>query len=78
MAGQIAWLPKLGTINGVIVFDGSVWPPLGLLKEKVKLIIKEDKIVDFEGSREAVEFREWLERFKDQNMFMIAHVCYGL
>jgi leucyl aminopeptidase (aminopeptidase T) len=78
MAGQIAWLPKLGTINGSIVFDGSLWPPLGLLKESVKLTIREDRIVDIEGGREAAEFKKWLNGFGDPNMFLLAHVCYGV
>lgn len=78
MAGQIAWLPKLGTINGTIVFDGSLWPPIGVLTEHVKLHVEGDRIVKIEGGNEAIEFKKWLEGFEDPNMLMLAHVCYGV
>lgn len=31
LCGQIGWSPKLESINGRIVFDGSVVPPVSLL-----------------------------------------------
>jgi len=76
LAGQIGWTPEIGSINGIIVFDGSL-VPLGLLKEPVKLHIKKDRIVKIEGGKEAVEFEAWLKGFNDPNMFLMAHACYG-
>jgi len=76
LSGQIAWTPKVGSVNGTIVFDGSV-VPLGMLKEPVKLTVKEDKIVKIEGGKEATEFKTWLKSFNDPHMFLMAHVCYG-
>ena len=32
LCGQIGWSPKLESINGRIVFDGSVVLPVGLLQ----------------------------------------------
>ena len=77
LSGQISWAPKFETINGVIVFDGSVVPPMGLLNEPIKLYIKKGKIVDIKGGKEAVEFSKWLQSFKNPNMLRLAHVCYG-
>ena len=76
LAGQIAWTPKVGSVNGVIVFDGSL-VPLGVLKEPVKLYVEADKIVKIEGGEEAAQFERWLKSFNDPNMFLMAHVCYG-
>jgi len=78
LGGQIGWSPVFESINGVIVFDGSVVPPLGLVKEPVRLHVKEGKIVKVEGGKEAAEYEAWLKSFNDPNMFRIAHVCYGV
>ncbi|BER93156.1 aminopeptidase [Atrimonas thermophila] len=77
MSGQVAWSPKLDSINGVIVFDGSVVPPIGLLKEPIRLTVEKGKIVNVEGGKEAVEFESWLRSFNHPQMFQMAHVCYG-
>lgn len=77
LPGQISWTPKLETINGTIVFDGSVYPPIGLLTEPIKLDIEKGKIVNIEGGKEAQEFARWLESFDDPNMYQLAHISYG-
>ena len=77
LAGQIGWTPDLETINGTIVFDGSIYPPLGLLRSPVKLHIKEGKITKIEGGADAAQFEAWLKSFNDPNMLRLAHVCYG-
>ena len=77
MAGQVGWAPIYETINGTIVFDGSLVPPIGLLMKPVALHVEKGEIVRIEGAKEAVEFEAWLNGFNDPNMFKIAHVCYG-
>lgn len=77
MSGQIFWFIDLDTINGKIVYDGSINPPLGLLKDPVILDVKNGDIVKFEGGKEAVEYEAWLRGFKDPNMLKMAHICYG-
>jgi len=77
LAGQIAWTPELETINGKIVFDGSVDPPVGLLDEPIELTIEEGKVVEIDGGKEAQEFERWLKSFDDPNMFRLAHISYG-
>ncbi len=78
MAGQIGWAPVFESINGVIVFDGSLVPPfLGILEHPVKLHVEKGKVVKFEGDKEAVEYEAWLKSFDDPMMLRMAHVCYG-
>lgn len=77
LPGQISWTPKLETINGTIVFDGSVYPPIGLLKEPIKLEVEKGRIVNIEGGKDAQEFAAWLESFNDPNMYQLAHISYG-
>jgi leucyl aminopeptidase (aminopeptidase T) len=77
MSGQIGWTPEWDTINGKIVFDGSLDPPIGLLDEPVLLYVEKGKVIKIEGGREAKEFEAWLSSFKDPQMFILAHVCWG-
>ncbi len=77
LAGQIAWSPDLDTINGKIVFDGSVDPPIGLLEEPIEMVIEKGKVVEIKGGTEAAEFERWLNDFDDQNMKRLAHISYG-
>jgi leucyl aminopeptidase (aminopeptidase T) len=77
LSGQIGWAPNFESINGVIAYDGSLMPPIGLLKEPVTLHVKKGKIEKIEGGKEAVQFESWLKSFKDPNMLAMAHICYG-
>jgi 2,5-dihydroxypyridine 5,6-dioxygenase len=76
-AGQIGWAPVFESINGTIVFDGSVVPPIGLVTEPVKFHIKEGRVEKIEGGKDARVFESWLKSFNDPRMLCMAHVCYG-
>jgi len=78
LGGQIGWAPVFETINGIIAFDGSIVPPIGLVKEPVKLHVKKGKIVKIEGAKDAVTYEDWLKGFGDPLMLRMAHVCYGI
>jgi leucyl aminopeptidase (aminopeptidase T) len=78
MAGQIGWAPTFESINGKIVFDGSLVPPIvGLLQTPVSLTITKGEVVKFEGGKEATEYEKFLKGFNDPQMLKLAHVCYG-
>ena len=78
MAGQIGWAPTFESINGKIVFDGSLVPPcVGILRTPVTLIIKKGVIVKWEGGSEATVYEKWLKDFNDPQMLKLAHVCYA-
>jgi len=77
--GQVDWAPVEESINGVLVFDGSVWPPeeLGLLRNPIKLYVKDGVVRKVEGGSEAGIFEKWLRSFNDEKMFNVAHLSYG-
>ncbi len=77
LGGQISWAPAFETINGKIVFDGSLVPPCGLLKEPVSLAVEKGRVIEIEGGSQAREFAAWLKSFNDPSMFRMAHLCYG-
>ena len=77
MAGQICFIPKFESINGTLVFDGSLVPPCGLLEQPVVLSVVKGRVAKIEGGRQAAQFKAWLEAFDDPNMFRLAHGCYG-
>ena len=79
LGGQVSWYPIESTIEGAVVFDGSLWPPedLGLLKQPIRLKVKRGEITSIEGGAEAKRLQSWLESFNDPKMFKIAHLSYG-
>ncbi|MDR0599632.1 MAG: hypothetical protein LBG84_06065 [Treponema sp.] len=78
LAGQICFIPKLSSVNGTLVFEGSISPVPGSIGEIVTMTVEKGVIQDIRGGRAAAEFRAWLERFHDPAMFRLAHGCYGL
>jgi len=77
LTGQVFWAPRLDTVEGTIVFDGSLVPPLGKVQTPVRLEVREGVIRDISGGQDAAAFRSWLEGFGNENMFRMAHICYG-
>lgn len=77
LSGQISFFPEFDSINGKLVFDGTISPPCGFLKEPVFLDIEKGIIKKISGGRQADELHQWLESFDDPNMFRLAHGCYG-
>jgi 2,5-dihydroxypyridine 5,6-dioxygenase len=77
LSGQIGWSPQLESINGAIVFNGSVVPPVGLLREPIRLTIRAGDVIKVEGGKEAGEFEAWMKSFNHPRMLKLAHVCYG-
>ena len=78
MPGQLNIVPEFDSVQGTIVFDGSLVPPFRLLDSPIKLTIKDSAIVRIEGGVQAEQFENWLKSFNDPNMFKIAHMAYGL
>lgn len=79
LGGQLSWAAIEGTIEGTIVFDGTVWPPddLAPLKEPVTLTVRRGRVEAIEGGDSAWILREWLRHFRDRRMFNVAHFCFG-
>lgn len=78
LPGQMSWTPIENSIDGTIVFDGSIVPPVGVLKEPVALTIRAGRIVEITGGKEARRFESWLRSFEHEGMFKLAHISLGL
>jgi len=79
MGGQASFAPVWGSANGVVVFDGCIWPPdeVNVLREPVKLTVKESRLIKIEGGAQAMMFERWLRSLDDPHMFDLVHISYG-
>ncbi|MEZ4522445.1 MAG: hypothetical protein R3A46_12490 [Thermomicrobiales bacterium] len=62
LGGQSGFSAKIDEVNGVMVFDGALWPPaeIGPLKEPVKLTVENGYVTSIEGGPEAPIFERWM------------------
>jgi leucyl aminopeptidase (aminopeptidase T) len=79
LIGQVDWAPIEDSLNGTIVFDGSVWPPeeLGLIKTPIALEVEKGKVIGVKGGWQANVYEKWLRSFQDPAMLNLAHISYG-
>ena len=79
LAGQISWNPLEETQNGLLVFDGALWPPdeLGLLRSPVRCTVEAGRVTAIEGDTDAAVFRAWMAAQDDPNMYRVAHWSLG-
>ncbi|MFJ3821690.1 M29 family metallopeptidase [Streptomyces nodosus] len=79
LSGQISWNPLEETQDGVLVFDGALWPPdqLGLLRSPVRLTVEKGVVTKIEGDRDADVFRAWMASWDDPHMYRVAHWSLG-
>lgn len=69
--------PVPGTTNGTLVVDGSM-SVVGLVHEPIKITVKDGKITNIEGGREAKELAKMLANANDPNVYAIAELALGL
>ncbi len=79
LGGQVSFCPEEETINGRLVFDGALWPPveLGLLRNPVAVTVEKGKITRIEGGTEARVFERWLKSFNHERSYWLAHISPG-
>lgn len=77
MSGFIAWAPDLESVNGTLVFDGSVVPPCGRLEAPIRCTIEAGKIVEIRGAAQARQLREYLHSLDHPQMLKLAHASFG-
>ena len=78
LTGQINVVPRFGSIQGIIVFDGSVTPPFGHAPATpIRLTVKDGVIQKVEGGEEAAIYDKYLRDFDDPGMLKMAHIAYG-
>lgn len=78
VTGQINVVPRFDSINGTIVFDGTIIPPFGHKPdEPVRLTVEKGVITKIEGGADARAYDQFLHSFNDEGMFKMAHIAYG-
>jgi len=75
---QISIAPVEESINGTIIVNGSIYPPLGKLDKPVELRLEKGRIVEIKGGTQAEEWKGWLKSLNDPNMYYVAHFSVGL
>jgi len=80
MLGGQSWFNVLRERGeGLLVFDGVIWPPqeLGLLHTPVRLTVESGYMTRIDGGEEARVFARWLGAFHHPAAYLIDHACYG-
>jgi leucyl aminopeptidase (aminopeptidase T) len=80
MLGGQSW-PQVvrASFEGVLVYDGAVWPPatLGILREPIRLAIEGGRVTSITGGPEAMAYDRWLRGFGHPAAMLMDHACYG-
>jgi leucyl aminopeptidase (aminopeptidase T) len=80
LGGQTGWACLENSQDGTLVFDGNLWPPDEVranIRTPIKLKVAKGVIKEISGGIEADIFKKWMTSFNDENMYRIAHICYG-
>jgi leucyl aminopeptidase (aminopeptidase T) len=79
LGGQTNFIPIEDTVQGPVVFDGSVWPPdsVGILLEPITVTFENGWATVEPGSWQAGRLAEWLKGFDDRRMYRFSHFSYG-
>ncbi len=79
LGGQSGCMVVRKSVNGILVFDGTAWPPdtLGLLKRPIVMEVVNGYATRFSGGREAKLYEEWLRSFDNPEALLFDHFCYG-
>jgi len=74
--GYVNIVPKTGSMNGNIVFDGLMMADVSN-GNHVEFLMKDGIITKVIGNKEADKFKEFLDSFNDPNMYKISHNMFG-
>lgn len=79
LGGQSGFMAYRESFEGVLVFDGTLWPPaeLGVLHTPVRLTIEGGYVKRIEGGTEATIYARWLECLGHPQGYLMDHACYG-
>jgi leucyl aminopeptidase (aminopeptidase T) len=74
--GVVGQAPIEESWNGQAVFDAFAYP-VGLLRHPITVNIRQGRITQISGSKEADQFRGWFESKNDPNVYIVAHYGFG-
>ena len=79
LGGQTNFIPIEDTVNGPVVFDGSVWPPdqVGILLAPLTITFESGWGRVEPGTWQAGRLDEWLAGFNDRRIYRFSHFSYG-
>ena len=78
LTGQINVVPRFGSIQGIIAFDGCVTPPFARVPDApIRLMVRDGVIQKIEGGVDAMTYNSYLRDFHDPGMLKMAHISYG-
>lgn len=79
LGGQSGFMAYRESYQGVLVFDGALWPPaeLGLLRSPIKLTLENGYVREIDGGQEAAVFSRWLANAGSPFAYLMEHACYG-
>ena len=79
LGGQTGPMAHRESFEGVLVFDGAIWPPteIGILRSPVRLVIEGGYVTRVEGGAEASIYDRWLRGFGHAAAMLVDHLCYG-
>ncbi len=75
--GYVNVVPRFDTMEGTIMFD-RVSPLVLAPGDRVGVIMKAGRMVDFIGTDIAGKLKSFVESFNDPNMYKISHMMVGL
>jgi leucyl aminopeptidase (aminopeptidase T) len=68
-----------GTMNGVVIIDGSIpHPKLGLIEKPIRIEIENSKVVDISGGSQAKMLLNVLREFGDLKVYHVGEIGIGL
>lgn len=79
LGGQSGCMIVRESVNGTLVFDGSVWPPdtMGLVSEPLTMTVVDGYLTSFSGGPEAGLYDSWLRSAEHPAAAIFDHLCYG-
>ena len=68
-----------GTVNGTVIIDGSIpHPKLGLIKEPIRIEIKDSTVLGISGGEQAQILSDVLSEFNDPKVYHVGEIGIGL
>ena len=79
LGGQTGPMAHRESFEGVLVYDGAIWPPaeIGILRSPVRLTIEKGYVTRIEGGAQAAVYDGWLRGFESPAAMLMDHACYG-